>query len=108
MLPDVHDQNRFETGRHPVLMQRNPMIRKSLGYRVLIQDGPADAAHFSDGGKRLMPVVETVEALLDGALEIGGRTAFALCRKVFKIILVQHHAAVFESQATRQLGVSRV
>ncbi len=55
-----------------------------------------------------MPIVETVEALLDGALEIGGRTALAFRREIFKIILVQHHASVFKSQTTRELGISRV
>src|SRR3989442_14977472 len=89
-------------------MQSNTMIRKMAIRKIFITDGTANAAKLAYRNKLCLPGVVTTEALL-GCFAKGGplsgipRAATTL--QIVEVVLVQHHAVVFKTEAAIQLRI---
>src|SRR5439155_17451110 len=61
VLPNVHHQDRIETGNVARLVQADPMIRQLSVCRVLVTDAPTNAAHLADADKVSLPNIVAAE-----------------------------------------------
>src|SRR5690242_18465964 len=62
VLPHVHHEDRREACDIVGLVQRDPVIRELPRRRVLVADGPADAAHLADADEVGLPRVVAAAA----------------------------------------------
>src|SRR5687768_5072164 len=100
VFPDVHDQQRLEPGRNPVLVKRDPLVGEASGCRILEENRPPDAAHAADGLEVRLPRFERSEGLHRGLGQPGalGRVRIRGLLQVGKIVLVEDHAVVLEPE----------
>src|SRR5688500_19437143 len=100
MLPHVHHQYWIESGYVACFMKRDPVIGESAVGRILVADGPTDAAHLADANKICLPDVVVAKTRFGGPKE--SRVLFRITRTVSlhvaEIVFVQDHAVVFKSQ----------
>src|SRR5437588_2577338 len=91
VLPNVHYQHRIETGDVARLVQADPMIRQLSVGRILVTDGPANAAHLADADKISLPNIVAAERFFSGFAKAGpsrGIAGAAAVLQFFKIIFV--------------------
>src|SRR5262245_38078097 len=109
VFPYVHYQNRVEAGDIPDLMQGYPVIGNPPAFWILKAYRPTDAAHFADADKVRFPDVIAAEAFLSCFIKLSlfaRITRSCLCH-VSKVVFMQHHAVVLETETASELGVSR-
>src|SRR5262249_59855370 len=89
------------------LMQANPMIGQTPATRILVTDRPAYAPHFSNTNKVSFPILVTAKTLLRYGQETRAalRISAAILFKIAKIVFMEDHPVVLESQATFQFGI---
>src|SRR5438046_1767378 len=89
-------------------MQSNPVVRKMAVREIFITDGPTNSAHLAYAYKLCLPRLVTTKALLGRFAKCGSLRGIAGATpgfQIVEIVLVQHHAVVFETEAAIQLGV---
>ncbi len=64
VLPHVHHEDGDEAADVARLVQRDPVVREPSVRRVLVADGPADAAHLADADEVGLPDVVGAERVL--------------------------------------------
>src|SRR5207253_3922664 len=99
VFPHVHHKDWYEARDISHFVQRDPMIRDHPGIRILVTDGPANAAHVSDTDKIRLPEVVATETRFRGLSEVRfrGWHARALLFQVPEIMFMKNHAIVFDS-----------
>src|SRR5688500_20261955 len=105
MLPHVHHQYWIESGYVACFMKRDPVIGELAVGRILVADGPTDAAHLADANKICLPDVVVAKTRFGGPKE--SRVVFRITRTVSlhvaEIVYGQDCAVVFISQSGCQL-----
>src|SRR5688500_20335726 len=66
MLPHVHHQYWIESGYVACFMKRDPVIGESAVGRILVADGPTDAAQLADANKICLPDLVVAKTRLGG------------------------------------------
>src|SRR5437016_5089093 len=78
VLPNVHYQYRIETGDVARFVQADPMIRQLSVGRILVADGPTNAAHLADADKVSPPNIVAAERFFSGFAKAGHSHACSL------------------------------
>src|SRR6185295_14431432 len=104
MLPNIHDEYWSEARYVSCFVQCDPMIREPVVCRVLVTYGPSNSTHLADPDKISFPDFVATETGF-GILHKLGRavriTSAHTLFQVLKIILVQDHAVIFETESPR-------
>src|SRR5438128_12250721 len=101
VLPIGHHQHRIESGDVARLVQTDPMVRQLSVRRVLVTDGPTNAAHLADADKVSLPNIVAAEGFFSGFAKTGlsgGIANAAAVIQIVEIIYMQHTAVIFETQ----------
>src|SRR5262245_40806371 len=100
MLPYIHYEHWIESRHIANFVQCYPVIGQTPAFWILKADRPAHAAHFADTYKVGFPDIVAAEARLGRFIEV--RLLAWITRSCFshvsKVILMQHHAVVFEPE----------
>src|SRR2546427_6124015 len=90
----------------PILVHRDPVVRKLLRDWVLKEDHPPHPAHRGDGLEGDLPLIDGPERLGQGvgALRILRWHYVRRRAKAREVVLVQDHPVVLETEPPRQLG----
>ena len=104
VLKDIEDEDGCAARGMPHIVLINPEIEKSFGKRILVEDGPADAAHRPDSLKLLLPGFVASKILRNLLVEIAGLGGTTLSAKILKIVLMKPHPVEFPSESPFQFG----